>query len=78
MDGADRCCGLGGTFNVYHYDSSMNINNGKSEAITATGAQVVATGCPGCMMQLSDGLKQHGSNVEVLHTLQLLARQLTR
>jgi glycolate oxidase iron-sulfur subunit len=78
MEGADKCCGLGGTFNVYHYDSSMNINNGKSEAIVATGAEVVATGCPGCMMQLSDGLKQHGSAVEVLHTLQLLARRSVR
>ena len=76
MEGADKCCGLGGTFNVYHYDSSMNINTGKSEAIIATGAQIVATGCPGCMMQLSDGLKQHGSTVEVIHTLQLAARRL--
>jgi glycolate oxidase iron-sulfur subunit len=54
----------------------MNINNGKSVAIEATGAQAVATGCPGCMMQLADGLKQHGSNIEVVHTLQLLARNL--
>lgn len=76
MEGADRCCGLGGTFNVYHYDSSMTINDVKSEAIIATGAEAVATGCPGCMMQLSDGLKQHGSSIEVVHTLQLLARQL--
>jgi glycolate oxidase iron-sulfur subunit len=76
MEGADRCCGLGGTFNVYHYGSSMTINEAKSQAIVATAAQAVATGCPGCMMQLSDGLKQHGSSVEVLHTLQLLARRL--
>ena len=76
MEGADRCCGLGGTFNVYHYDSSMTINDSKSQAIIDTQAQAVATGCPGCMMQLSDGLKQHGSNVEVLHTLQLLVRRL--
>jgi glycolate oxidase iron-sulfur subunit len=76
MAGADKCCGLGGTFNVYHYESSMEINDGKSEAIIATEAQAVATGCPGCMMQLSDGLKQHGSDVEVVHTLQLLARRL--
>ncbi|MEI6207001.1 MAG: (Fe-S)-binding protein [Desulfuromonadales bacterium] len=76
MEGADRCCGLGGTFNVYHYESSMAINEAKSLAITDTAAQIVATGCPGCMMQLSDGLKQHGSSVEVLHTLQLLARNL--
>ena len=76
MEGADRCCGLGGTFNVYHYGSSMTINEAKSQSIIATEAQAVATGCPGCMMQLSDGLKQHGSSVEVLHTLQLLARRL--
>ena len=76
MEGADKCCGLGGTFNVYHYESSMTINDAKSRAIIATGAQAVATGCPGCMMQLSDGLKQHGSDLEVLHTLQLLARNL--
>lgn len=76
MEGADRCCGLGGTFNVYHYGSSMTINDAKSEAIMATGADAVATGCPGCMMQLDDGLKQHGSSVEVVHTLELLARRL--
>ena len=33
MEGADKCCGLGGTFNVYHYDSSLQINAGKSDAI---------------------------------------------
>jgi glycolate oxidase iron-sulfur subunit len=74
MENADRCCGLGGTFNVYHYDSSMSINESKSRAIIDTSAQAVATGCPGCMMQLSDGLKQHGSSVKVIHTLELLAR----
>jgi len=78
MEGADRCCGLGGTFNVYHYGSSMTINEAKSRAIIDTAAQVVATGCPGCMMQLSDGLKQHGSAVKVMHTVQLLARRLAR
>lgn len=76
MEHADRCCGLGGTFNIYHYDSSMTINEGKSRSIIDTGAQVVATGCPGCIMQLSDGLKRHGSPVQVVHTLELLARKL--
>jgi glycolate oxidase iron-sulfur subunit len=77
MKFADRCCGLGGTFNVYHYESSMSINEAKSRAILKTAAQAVATGCPGCMMQLSDGLKRHGSKVKVVHTLELLARKLT-
>lgn len=76
MEGADRCCGLGGTFNVYHYGSSMAINEAKSRAIMNSGAEVVATGCPGCMMQLSDGLKQHGQATRVVHTLEILARKL--
>lgn len=76
MEGADKCCGLGGTFNVYHYDTSMEINATKSAAIERTGADAVATGCPGCMMQLADGLLQKGSKAKVIHTLQVLARRL--
>jgi glycolate oxidase iron-sulfur subunit len=76
MEGADKCCGLGGTFNVYHYESSMQINATKSAAIIKTGAEAVITGCPGCMMQLSDGLKQHGSSVKAVHTVEVLARKL--
>ncbi|WP_298440269.1 (Fe-S)-binding protein [Geobacter sp.] len=76
MEGADKCCGLGGTFNVYHYDTSLAINEGKSVAIEKSGAEAVVTGCPGCMMQLSDGLKQRGNRTRVMHTLEVLARSL--
>jgi len=78
MEGADRCCGLGGTFNVYHYERSLDINAGKTAAIQATGADAVVTGCPGCIMQLSDGLKQAGDKTRVLHTVELLARKIRR
>ncbi|ACH37591.1 D-lactate dehydrogenase, CCG domain pair-containing subunit, putative [Citrifermentans bemidjiense Bem] len=78
MEGADRCCGLGGTFNVYHYENSLDINASKSAAIIATGADAVVTGCPGCIMQLSDGLKQAGDKTRVLHTVELLARKIRR
>ncbi|HEX9022875.1 MAG TPA: (Fe-S)-binding protein, partial [Geobacteraceae bacterium] len=62
--------------NVYHYDTSMQINRGKSAAIMNTGADAVVTGCPGCMMQLSDGLKQCGAGTKVMHTLEFLARSI--
>lgn len=78
MEGADKCCGLGGTFNVYHYESSLAINQMKSAAIIKTGAEAVVTGCPGCMMQLSDGLKQRGNRTRVMHTLEILARSLRK
>ncbi|HEX2770731.1 MAG TPA: (Fe-S)-binding protein [Geobacteraceae bacterium] len=76
MEGSDKCCGMGGTFNVYHYDTSMRINSGKSRAIEKSGAEAVVTGCPGCMMQLTDGLGQRGSKIAVMHTLELLARSI--
>jgi glycolate oxidase iron-sulfur subunit len=78
MEGADKCCGLGGTFNVYHYDTSLRINAGKSAAIVESGADAVVTGCPGCMMQLSDGLQQRGAQTRVMHTLEVLARRIGR
>ncbi len=76
MEGADKCCGLGGTFNVYHYETSLGINAGKSAAIEKSGADAVVTGCPGCMMQLADGLKQRGTRTRVMHTLEILARRI--
>ena len=76
MEGADKCCGLGGTFNVYHYDTSMQINASKTAAILNSKAEAVVTGCPGCMMQLSDGLKQQGAKTRVMHTLEVLARRI--
>jgi glycolate oxidase iron-sulfur subunit len=54
----------------------MRINERKSIAIEKTGAEAVVTGCPGCMMQLSDGLNQKGTQIKVIHTLELLARKL--
>ncbi|MCL2760618.1 MAG: (Fe-S)-binding protein [Desulfuromonadales bacterium] len=78
MENADKCCGLGGTFNVYHYDKSMDINEIKSRAAIKSGAEVLLTGCPGCMLQLSDGLKQHGSSMPVMHLVQVLARGIVK
>jgi len=76
MKGADSCCGLGGTFNLYHYATSMEINAAKISAIRDAGVDTVATGCPGCMLQLADGLHRSGERVRVRHTLEILASTL--
>ena len=71
-----RCCGLGGSFNITHYDFSMAINRSKAEDIKETGANVAATACPGCIMQLRDGLNRVGANTEVRHVVELLAERI--
>jgi glycolate oxidase iron-sulfur subunit len=76
MAEADRCCGNGGSFNLFHYDLSKEIGERKSGNVTMAQAQVVATGCPACMMQLMDSLSQAGERTEVRHVVELYADSL--
>ncbi len=72
MRNADRCCGFGGVMRVSHQNLSDGIAEEKAKAIIATQAAAVVTGCPGCRMQIANALKLAGSDVEVLHTVQVL------
>jgi glycolate oxidase iron-sulfur subunit len=72
MPDAQRCCGGGGSFSFYNYELSKQISQRKTEAIEASKASVVITGCPGCMLQLRDQLGQKDSPVEVKHLIQLV------
>lgn len=76
MAEADRCCGCGGSFTLTHYDLSRRIGQRKRDNIVASGADVVATGCPACMMQLSDMLAAHNDRVQVKHTIEVYAESL--
>ncbi|HET6419855.1 MAG TPA: (Fe-S)-binding protein [Geobacteraceae bacterium] len=76
MEQHGSCCGLGGTFNVYHYGTSLAINSRKCDSIIKSGADLVVTGCPGCMMQIAGGLSKTGAKKKVLHTLELLSKSL--
>ena len=76
MDEADRCCGCGGSFNLFHYDYSRRIGQRKRDNVVATGAQVVAAGCPACMMQLEDVLSHNNDPVRVKHPVEIYAESL--
>ncbi len=76
MENPDRCCGFGGVMRVTHRRHSDLIAEEKAKSIIATGASTVATGCPGCRMQISHALQCADSSVETLHPVQLLAESL--
>jgi glycolate dehydrogenase iron-sulfur subunit len=76
MPEAGTCCGLGGTYSVYHYDTSKKIAAKKAGHIASSGAELVATDCPGCIMQLQDGINHAGGKQRSLHILELLAQAL--
>jgi glycolate oxidase iron-sulfur subunit len=79
MEEADRCCGMGGSFGVEHYDLSKEINDRKISNIAGSGADVVVTSCPGCLMHIRDGLSRNGhESIEAAHIMVLLERQLKK
>ncbi len=71
MAEADTCCGMGGSFNLSHYDLSTNIGVKKISNIEASGASIVATGCPACMIQLTDMLANLKKTVTVSHVVEI-------
>jgi glycolate oxidase iron-sulfur subunit len=72
MPNADRCCGMGGTFSLFFHDISQGITNRKMDAIAATDADVVATACPGCMLQLDEGVVRCGMGKSVKHLIEII------
>jgi Fe-S oxidoreductase len=69
MPDADRCAGGAGTYVVKDYATSQKIFERKAKAVEQVGAEVVATSCPACMIQLNNGLK---GKAEVKHIAQML------
>ncbi len=76
MEDSDECCGFAGLYSAKQPGVSESILARKIEHITQTGAQTVATDCPGCIMQIRDGLAAQQSSVGVCHTAQIVARSL--
>jgi glycolate oxidase iron-sulfur subunit len=73
MSEADWCCGCGGSFNLQHYETSAAIGQRKRDNIVTSQARVVATGCPACMLQITDMLSQAGIRITVKHAVEIYA-----
>ena len=72
MDDASKCCGMGGTFTITHYDLSMNVLNHKLDTLEAMDVDMLATGCSGCLLQFMDGIHQRGLKTKVVHLVEAI------
>jgi len=70
------CCGFCGVFSVRNPEISAHLWNRKRQEILDSGAGIVATDCPGCLLQLRAGLKKEKKPVRSYHTAELLADTL--
>ena len=69
---SDICCGSAGIYNVVQNEMSMQILDRKMQFVKSTGASVIATANPGCMLQLQAGVRRHRSRQRVMHVVELL------
>lgn len=72
-EGAASCCGAAGTWSLSHPAMSQRILDAKLDALAAARPDVVATGNPGCLMQLRAGALRRGLAMRVAHPVELLA-----
>jgi glycolate oxidase iron-sulfur subunit len=71
---ADWCCGSAGSQLITHYETSLKVLQRKMENLESTQAEYIASGCPGCQMQLNVGVRRRGLEVKVVHPIALLDR----
>ncbi len=74
LEESEICCGAAGTYNLTQPEMSERLGRRKMAHIAETGAEVVATGNVGCILQIARKARESGSRMEVLHPIDLLDR----
>lgn len=72
------CCGSAGIYNLIQPEMAGQLLDRKLRHIRSTGATIVATGNPGCLLQLINGAREKGLNLRVVHPVTLLAEAYQR
>jgi glycolate oxidase iron-sulfur subunit len=69
---ADWCCGGAGAYAFAHYELSQQVLDRKIENLKKTGADLLVTSCPACIMHLSYGVRKHGLSTRVCHISEIV------
>jgi glycolate oxidase iron-sulfur subunit len=72
LEGSEVCCGGAGIYNLIETELSARVLDEKLRHVKATGAQVLATGNPGCHMQIAAGARLNKMNLRVCHPVELI------
>jgi glycolate oxidase iron-sulfur subunit len=69
---ADMCCGAAGTYGFKNYDLSMKVLARKMDNVQNTGAGILVSSCPACIMQLTHGVKSRKMSIRTVSVVELL------
>jgi glycolate oxidase iron-sulfur subunit len=78
LEGSERCCGGAGIYNLLEPNLSRSVLEEKLRNIKATGAKILATGNPGCQMQIGAGAILSGMDLTLCHPVELLDEAYAR
>jgi len=70
----EECCGFGGLYSLLFRKLSIDIGKRKIEGIKDTGAEMVVTSCPGCVMWLENIKRQTNTDIQVMHIINLIEK----
>jgi len=76
MPEADWCCGGAGSYALSHFETAMKVLERKMDNVERTGANVLATSCPACIIQLAYGVRRRELAVRVCHLSELIRQRL--
>jgi glycolate oxidase iron-sulfur subunit len=74
MAESDFCCGSAGIYNITHADMAVRLLELKMESLVPTGADMVVAANPGCIIQITSGVRKRGLAIDVVHPIDLLDR----
>lgn len=66
------CCGSAGIYNLVEADTARQLGDRKVQNLLSTGAQMVVSGNPGCLLQLRGGLQRAGKKMPAVHMIELV------
>jgi glycolate oxidase iron-sulfur subunit len=69
---ADICCGSAGVYNLIKPVPARELGDRKAANVVATGATVLVTANPGCLMQVESALRRQGRTIALAHTIEVL------
>jgi glycolate dehydrogenase iron-sulfur subunit len=72
LEGTERCCGAAGIYNLLQPELSGRVLQEKLDHVRETKAEILATGNPGCQMQIGAGARLAGIKLQVCHPIELV------
>jgi glycolate oxidase iron-sulfur subunit len=72
----DICCGSAGVYNLLNPAAAGDLGDRKARAVLATGAELVVTANPGCLLQVAASVARQGGRIGLAHTVEVLDASL--